>query len=161
MQVLSIMAAFGPVAVGTITYFYQKKQHRQNGLMEVFKILSSEEHRDAREVVYRQYEDYAKTKEFKVFFVQGVGRVKADFDIVGTLTKTGNVDKVNFFRQFGPSAYLCWQRLKDHIQHERRLRNFPHYMRDFEWLAKEAKSVWLKENIDLTTVNVYDKEEIK
>jgi hypothetical protein len=29
MQVLSIMAAFGAVAVGTITYFYQKKQHRQ------------------------------------------------------------------------------------------------------------------------------------
>jgi hypothetical protein len=34
-------------------------------------------------------------------------------------------------------------------------------MRDFEWLAREAKSVWLKENIDPTTVNVYDKEEIK
>ena len=87
-------------------------------------------------------------------------KVRADFDIFGTLIRARSIDKKNFLRQFGPNAYLCWRRLEDHINDERRRRNFEPYMRDFEWVAKEADRYWHgvksnKKNIELSEVNVY------
>jgi hypothetical protein len=151
------MAPFIAAGVALLTYFFFRKQHQANGLLEAFKILGTDEHRKARRKVYRLDETYSKTKEPSSFHVPEVEKVRADFDLIGTLIKTGSVDKKNFLRQYGPNAYLCWKRLKVNIDKERELRDFQYYMRDFEWLANEADRYWQWEGVDLSKVRVHDK----
>jgi hypothetical protein len=155
-DISAILAALG---VGVATYFLLLKQHQANGLLEAFKVLGTEEHREARKSVYRLYDKYQKENDLKIFFGdKNVEIVRGDFDLMGTLIRSKSIHKKNFLRQFGPTAYLCWKRLEGHIDEERTRRKFPPYMRDFEWIATEAEKFWRNDEdgkIELADINVY------
>lgn len=163
-SIVSLTSAVAPFFAGVIaliTYLFFRSQRQTNGLLEAFKILNTDEHRNARRKVFQIYESYKKTNELRMFFVPDVEKVRADFDLMGTLVKSKTVNKKQFLRQFGPSAYLCWNRLRDHIHNERQLRNFDPFMSDFQWLIEQAEIYWQHQGYDISKIRVHLSEPIK
>ena len=156
VQVSSIVAPFIAGGVALMTYFFFKHQHQANGLFEAFKILNTEQHRNARTTVYRLYRTYLENRDLNIFFVDDVRRVRADYDQMGTMIRARSINKKQFLRQYGASAYLCWKFLEDHIQHERELRNFLPFMTDFEWLVQQAIRYWQSQGEDLSKIRIHE-----
>lgn len=97
-----------------------------------------------------------KKQNLAVFDQPEVEDVRAGFDVIGILVKSGNVGRELFMIEFGPLAYRSWEYLKDHIENERKphKRNFEYFMENFEWLANEANKYW-KDKKDLSETKLY------
>lgn len=122
------------------------KHHQVRGLLEVFKTLDSEVHREFRKTVFILYFDYYKSGNVKIFKNNNaVANVRADFDIMGKLVKSENIDRNEFLEEYGSLVYRCWRCLEDHIKDERKDRNFPPFMTWFKWLADEGYKYWKDE----------------
>jgi hypothetical protein len=155
-EVSTIIAPFTVGVIALITYLFFRYQHQANGLLEAFKVLNTEQHRTARAKVYQLHKSYKVNKDLNIFFIEEVRKVRADYDQMGTMVRGHSIDKKQFLRQYGPSAYLCWKFLEDHIKYERELRNFPPYMVDFQWLVEQAMKYWQKQGQDLSTVRIHN-----
>jgi hypothetical protein len=66
----------------------------------------------------------------------------ADFDILGKLVHSKNIDREEFLEVYGSLAYRCWRCLEDHVTAERDQRNFPPFMTWFQWLGTEGYNYW-------------------
>jgi hypothetical protein len=154
---IHIVSPAATLIIAFVANWYLKRQLQINGLQDAFKILNSRDHRNSRRRVYELHNEYLKNKNLAVFDQVEVEDVRADFDVIGILVKSGNVDKELFMIEFGPLAYRCWTYLKEHIEDERKphKRNFEYYMENFEWLADEADKYW-KHKKDLSKTNLYD-----
>src|SRR5438093_7046950 len=155
MNWLGIFSLIATIVIGFSTTYatirYRNKQHQINGLLEAFKILNTGEHRTSRRKVYDLYLQYEKNKDVTMFENSPeVVDVRADFDVIGTLVKSGNVNEKLFLIEYGPLAYRCWKYLKNHIEAERKKRNFGPFMMNFEDLAKKADNFWSKRGYDLS-----------
>lgn len=134
-----------------------EEQHQVQGLLDAFRILDSREHRESRRRVYQLYHEYMKNnKHVEIFKGPEVEDVRADFDIMGKLVRTSNIHKEDFLDEYGALAYRCWKCLKDHIEHERTIRNFKPFMTHFEWLANEAYNYWKDKGYDLAKTSLYN-----
>lgn len=151
------LAIASPLAVGIVGYANirtlreqvrnNKKQHQVHGLLDAFKILDSPEHRGFRKrvfVLYFEYQEHGIVEIFKN--EEAVANVRADFDIMGKLVESNNIDRKEFLEEFGSLAYWCWKCLEDHIAEERKQRNFEPFMTWFEWLATEGYNYWKDEH---------------
>ena len=85
----------------------------------------------------------------EIFTGDEVEYVRADFDIMGKLVDSENIDKQDFLEEYGPLAYRCWKCLEDHIIYQRKLRNFPPFMKYFEQLAGTSYEHWQKQGYNL------------
>jgi hypothetical protein len=120
-----------------------KKQHQVQGLLEAFKILDSPKHREFRKrviVLYFEYHEHGLVGIFRN--EEAVANVRADFDILGKLVESENIDRNDFLEEFGSLAYWCWRCLEDHIMDERKRRKFDPFMTWFEWLGKQGYKYW-------------------
>ena len=163
---LGICSLIATVIIGFTTTFatirYRNKQRQMNGLLEAFKILNTREHRSSRKKVYELYLRYEKSKDVTVFENSAeVIDVRADFDVIGTLVKSGNVNEKLFLIEYGPLAYRCWVYLKNHIEAERKKRNFDPFMENFEDLAEKAHKFWLKKGHDVSKTLLYSPENLE
>jgi hypothetical protein len=148
---LGISSLIATIFIGVATLRYRSKQHQINGLLDAFKILNTREHRTSRTKVYELYIQYERNKDVTIFDNNPeVVDVRADFDVIGTLIKSGNVDEKLFLIEYGPLAYRCWKYLKKHVEAERKKRNFKPFMMNFEALAKKADKFWSKKGHDLS-----------
>jgi hypothetical protein len=161
-DIVAAFGAFGVVVLGIVTFWFYRKEHRLNGLVQAFKVLNNQEHRDAREMVYATFALYNKNKNLKIF-VEGdsdgakesTETVRADFDQMGALVQNGTIQKQGFLQVYGETTYRCWNALQDHIREEGKQRNFEHYMENFEWLSNEATKFWQKKGVNLTSIVRY------
>jgi hypothetical protein len=163
---LGISSLIATIIIGFTTTFatirYRNKQRQMNGLLEAFKILNTREHRSSRKKVYELYLRYEKSKDVTVFENSAeVIDVRADFDVIGTLVKSGNVNEKLFLIEYGPLAYRCWVYLKNHIETERKKRNFDPFMENFEDLAEKAHKFWLKKGHDVSKTLLYSPENLE
>jgi site-specific recombinase len=110
--------------VGVFAYLFSQRKHKVEGLMDAFKILNSNEHREGRKRVFQVADMYDKDKNIKVFSQPEVKRVMADFNVIGTLIKAGNIGRNLFLDEYGPTAYRCWKRVKPYIEDERKTQKF-------------------------------------
>src|SRR6266511_1943630 len=149
VDMAALATAILVAVVGIITYSFQKKHSQLTGLVQSFKLLNDEEHRDAREKVYELFEQYQENKDVKIFRNKYAEMVRADLDQVGSLVRSGTIQKRGFYEAYGYNAFICWKSLRDHIMDERKRRNFNSYMENFEWLASEASKWWKKKGVDL------------
>ena len=151
MNWLGIFSLIATIIIGFTTIRYRNKQHQINGLLDAFRILNTREHRTSRRKVYDLYIEYEKNKDVRTFDNSPeVVDVRADFDVIGTLVKSGNINEKLFLIEYGPLAYRCWKYLKNHIEAERKKRNFDPFMMNFESLAGKADNFWLKRGYDLS-----------
>src|SRR5437867_8416722 len=151
MNWLGIFSLIATTIIAIATISYRNKQRQINGLLDAFKILNTREHRSSRRKVYELYLEYEKNKDIRIFDDSPeVVDVRADFDIIGTLVKSGNINEKLFLIEYGPLAYRCWKYLKKHIEVERKKRNFDPFMKNFEDLAEKADKFWSKKGHDLS-----------
>lgn len=151
MNGLGIFSLIATIIIGYVTIRYRNKQHQINGLLDAFRILNTREHRTSRRKVYDLYLQYEKNKDVRIFDNNPeVVDVRADFDVIGTLVKSGNINEKLFLIEYGPLAYRCWKYLKNHIVAERKKRNFDPFMMNFEDLAEKAGKFWSKRGYDLS-----------
>ena len=162
--ILGIISPVVTAVIGLIAYKMIKKQfafaqrqHQVQGLLDAFKILDTDEHRNSRSRVYALYFEYLDTKQIKSFKgSKDVERVRGDFDVIGILVKTENIHKNDFLEMYGALAYKCWHCLKADIENERDSRNFPKFMYYFQWLANASHNYWLQNNdVDLSMIKLY------
>jgi len=151
MNWLGIFSLIATIIIAIATISYRNKQLQINGLLDAFKILNTREHRSSRRKVYELYLEYEKNKDIRIFDDSPeVVDVRADFDVIGTLVKSGNINEKLFLIEYGPLAYRCWKYLKKHIEVERKKRNFDPFMKNFEDLAEKADKFWSKKGHDLS-----------
>jgi hypothetical protein len=151
MNWLGIFSLIATIIIAIATISYRNKQHQISGLLDAFKILNTREHRSSRKKVYALYIEYEKNKDIRIFDDSPeVVDVRADFDVIGTLVKSGNINEKLFLIEYGPLAYRCWKYLKKHVEAERKKRNFEPFMINFEELAEKADKFWSKKGHDLS-----------
>jgi hypothetical protein len=162
--ILGIISPVVTAVIGLIAYKMIKKQfasaqtqHQVQGLLDAFKILDTDEHRNSRSMVYALYFEYLDTKQLKSFKgSKDVESVRGAFDVMGILVKTENIHKNDFLEMYGVLAYRCWQCLKADIENERDSRNFPKFMYYFQWLANASHNYWFQNNdVDLSRIKLY------
>ena len=145
MAILTVADISGIAVVGLViaTVYYQKRERRFAGLIESFKLLNGKEQREARLKLFEAYHKYKKANDLGIFqdeiYREYVERVIHDFDEVGSLVRNGLISKNAFFDVFWNTTIRCWNASKVTIDHRRSSRDFPHYMINFEMLAKEAE----------------------
>jgi len=95
--------------------------------------LNSREHRTSRRKVYELCIEFEKNKDVGIFDGSPeVVDVRADFDVIGTLVESENINEKLFLIEYGPLAYRCWKYLKKHVEAERKERNFDPFMKNFQ-----------------------------
>jgi hypothetical protein len=143
--ILTIADIAGVAIVGLVivTVYYQKRERKFDGMMEVFKLLNGTEQRESRLKLFEAYHMYKKTKDLGIFQTEiyriYVERTIHDMDEIGSLVRNGLVSKGLFFDVFWNITVRCWNASKEFIGYRRSTRQFPHYMINFETLAKEAE----------------------
>lgn len=148
---LGIASIIATILIGIAALRYRNKQHQIKGLLDAFKILNTREHRISRRKVYELYLQYEKSNDVTIFDNSPeVVDVRADFDVIGTLVKSGNIEEKLFLIEYGPLVYRCWKFLTEHVKSERKKRNFDPFMRNFEDLAEKADKFWSKKGYDLS-----------
>jgi len=157
LGILSLIATGIIATVAVVAQRLLQKQHQINGVLDAFKILNSREHRNSRKKVYELYREYEQSNDLGIFDDKAeVEDVRADFDVIGILVKSGNIDKELIMIEYGPLAYRCWNYLERHVKAERQKRNFGPFMKNFEWLADEAHKYWKDKKKDLSETKLYD-----
>lgn len=135
----------GTIIILSIQFYFSRKKHQVQGLLEAFKILDNEDHRKYRRKVFEVYLDYHEKGDLKLLEQVEVATVMADFDIIGKLVDSGNIDRNQFLEEYGSLVYRCWKCLKPHVEKERVDRGFPAFMVWFEWLADQGYMYWKEE----------------
>lgn len=137
------------IIILSMQFYFARKQHRVQGLLEAFKILDNDPHRAFRKKVFDAYFIYHNFGEIEIFrmpdYRDAIANVMADFDIMGKLVDSGNIDRKQFLEEYGSLVYRCWKCLKPHIEKERTEREFPAFMVWFKWLADEGYTYWKDE----------------
>jgi len=146
LEGILIIADIGGVAIVglvIVTVYYQKRERNFDGIMEVFKLLNGTEQRESRLKLFEAYHMYKKTKDLGIFqneiYRTYVERTIHDMDEIGSLVRNGLVSKGLFLDVFWNITVRCWNASKEFIGYRRSSRQFPHYMINFETLAKEAE----------------------
>ena len=125
---MAAVAASIAAIVGFFSFWYYRKEHRLNGLVQAFKLLNDSKHREARYRVYSAFASYKNNKNIDMFVDEHqkefTETVRADFDQMGVLVKA--IQKQGFLQAYGETSYKCWNALRDHVHNERKLRNFEH-----------------------------------
>jgi len=141
--IITDIAGVAIVGLVIVTVYYQKRERKFDGMMEVFKLLNGKEQRESRLKLYEAYHTYKKTSDLGVFqseiYREYVERTINDMDEIGSLVRNGLVSKGLFFDVFWNTTIRCWNASKEFIGYRRSSRQFPHYMINFETLAKEAE----------------------
>jgi hypothetical protein len=134
-----------------------KSQQQVEFLLQAFRILDTEQHRNSRTRVYVSYFDYLDTGELKSFKGSAdVQTLRADFDLIGKLVESESIEKEEFLEEYGSLAYRCWKCLEADINDERDSRNFKPFMTYFQWLANEAFQYWKDKGEDLSMTKLYN-----
>ena len=146
------------VGIGTIialfkTHYHQKNQDQISALMEIFKTISDEEHRNARRITYRAKNEYEKKqKDITVFrreeYYKAISGTASHFNQIGILIQKEIIPEEEFLDLYADTVIYCWKSLQEHIENEQNIRKNNSYMNYFEWLGEQAEKYWLKNHPD-------------
>jgi hypothetical protein len=157
---VGIISTAAVLITGIFTIYFLRKQHQVQGLLEAFRILDTEQHRNSRTNVYALYFEYLDTGKLKSFKGSAdVQTVRADFDVLGKLVESNNIQKKEFLEMYGSLAYRCWKCLEKDIMDERGSRGFKPFMTYFKWLAEQADNYWKDKGEDLSKTKLYHPDE--
>lgn len=167
------VAAFTAIAAVTITslIFFrymkkhekesidlQKKQNRFAALIELFKLLNDNAHRNARRRCINLYGVNEELKQWNILEFMNATKdkkqidhnylhtihlesreiVKADFDQIGSLVIEEIIYEKEFLNIYWYEVLKCWKAVFDDIQERREKENY-NYMKNFEYLMNKAE----------------------
>lgn len=148
--VLTFADIAGIAAIGLVVaiVYFQSRQRKFAGLIEIFKLLNGKEQREARAMLFEAYRKYKETGDDSIFddisYKEYVNRTISDFNEVGALVKKGLVSTNLFLDVYWNVTIRCWNASEVIIHKRRKSRNYDEYMISFEALAKDADRYRIK-----------------
>jgi hypothetical protein len=143
--ILTFADIAGVAAIGLVVamVYFQSRQRKFAGLIEIFKLLNGKEQREARAMLFEAYRKYKETGDDSIFddesYKEYVNRTISDFNEVGALVKKGLVSTNLFLDVYWNITLRCWNASKVIIHKRRKSRNYNDYMISFEVLARDAE----------------------
>jgi hypothetical protein len=135
----------GVAAIGLVVavVYFQSRQRKFSGLIELFKLLNGKEQRDARAMLFEAYRKYKETGNNSIFddelYKEYVNRTISDFNEVGALVKKGLVSTNLFLDVYWNITLRSWNASRIVILKRRISRNYDEYMINFEMLARNVE----------------------
>lgn len=143
--ILTLADIAGVAAIGLVVavVYFQSRQRKFAGLIEIFKLLNGKEQREARAMLFEAYRKYKVTGNDSIFddefYKEYVNRTISDFNEVGALVKKGLVSTNLFLDVYWNITLRSWNASRIIIQKRRTSRNYYEYMINFEVLASDAE----------------------
>lgn len=143
--ILTFADIAGVAAIGLVVavVYFQSRQRKFAGLIEIFKLLNGKEQREARAMLFEAYRKYKVTGNDSIFddefYKEYVNRTISDFNEVGALVKKGLVSTNLFLDVYWNITLRSWNASRMIIQKRRTSRNYYEYMINFEVLASDAE----------------------
>ena len=143
--VLTFADIAGVAAIGLVVavVYFQSRQRKFSGLIEIFKLLNGKEQREARAMLFDAYRKYRETGNDFIFddefYKEYVNRTISDFNEVGALVKKGLVSTNLFLDVYWNITLRSWNASRIVILKRRISRNYDEYMINFEMLARNAE----------------------
>ena len=143
--ILTLADIAGVAAIGLVVavVYFQSRQRKFAGLIEIFKLLNGKEQREARAMLFEAYRKYKETGNDSIFddefYKEYVNRTISDFNEVGALVKNGLVSTNLFLDVYWNITLRSWNASRIIIQKRRTSRNYNEYMINFEVLANDAE----------------------
>jgi hypothetical protein len=143
--ILTFADVAGVAAIGLVVavVYFQSRQRKFAGLIEIFKLLNGKEQREARAMLFEAYRKYKETGDDSIFddefYKEYVNRTISDFNEVGALVKKGLVSTNLFLDVYWNITLRSWNASRIIIQKRRVSRNYDEYMINFEVLATDAE----------------------
>lgn len=143
--ILTFADIAGVAAIGLVVsvVYFQSRQRKFAGLIEIFKLLNGKEQREARAMLFEAYRKYKETGNDSIFddefHKEYVNRAISDFNEVGALVKKGLVSTNLFLDVYWNITLRSWNASRIIIQKRRGSRNYDEYMINFEVLARDAE----------------------
>jgi hypothetical protein len=143
--ILTFADIAGVAAIGLVVavVYFQSRQRKFAGLIEIFKLLNGKEQREARAMLFEAYRKYKETGNDSIFddefYKEYVNRTISDFNEVGALVKAGLVSMNLFLDVYWNITLRSWNASRIIIQKRRISRNYDEYMINFEVLANDAE----------------------
>jgi hypothetical protein len=143
--ILTFADIAGVAAIGLVVavVYFQSRQRKFAGLIEIFKLLNGKEQREARAMLFEAYRKYKETGNDSIFddefYKEYVNRTISDFNEVGALVKAGLVSMNMFLDVYWNITLRSWNASRIIIQKRRISRNYDEYMINFEVLANDAE----------------------
>ena len=143
--ILTFADIAGVAAIGLVVavVYFQSRQRKFAGLIEIFKLLNGKEQREARAMLFEAYRKYKVTGNDSIFddefYKEYVNRTISDFNEVGALVKKGLVSTNLFLDVYWNITLRSWNASRIIIQKRRTSRNYNEYMINFEVLASDAE----------------------
>jgi hypothetical protein len=143
--ILTFADIAGVAAIGLVVavVYFQSRQRKFAGLIEIFKLLNGKEQREARAMLFEAYRKYKVTGNDSIFddefYKEYVNRTISDFNEVGALVKKGLVSTNLFLDVYWNITLRSWNASRIIIQKRRTSRNYYEYMINFEVLAGDAE----------------------
>lgn len=143
--ILTFADIAGVAAIGLVVavVYFQSRQRKFTGLIEIFKLLNGKEQREARAMLFEAYRKYKVTGNDSIFddefYKEYVNRTISDFNEVGALVKKGLVSTNLFLDVYWNITLRSWNASRIIIQKRRTSRNYYEYMINFEVLASDAE----------------------
>lgn len=143
--ILTIADIAGVAAIGLVVavVYFQSRQRKFAGLIEIFKLLNGKEQREARAMLFEAYRRYKETGDDSIFddeyYKEFVNRTISDFNEVGALVKKGLVSTNLFLDVYWNITLRSWNASRIIIKKRRISRNYDEYMINFEVLANDAE----------------------
>jgi hypothetical protein len=123
--------------------YFQSRQRKFSGLIELFKLLNGKEQREARAMLFEAYRKYKETGNNSIFddepYMEYVNRTISDFNEVGALVKKGLVSTNLFLDVYWNITLRSWNASRIVILKRRISRNYDEYMINFEMLARNVE----------------------
>jgi hypothetical protein len=143
--ILTFADIAGVTAIGLVVavVYFQSRQRKFAGLIEIFKLLNGKEQREARAMLFEAYRKYKETGNDSIFddefYKEYVNRTISDFNEVGALVKAGLVSMNLFLDVYWNITLRSWNASRIIIQKRRISRNYDEYMINFEVHANGAE----------------------
>ena len=143
--ILTFADIAGVAAIGLVVavVYFQSRQRKFAGLIEIFKLLNGKEQREARAMLFEAYRKYKETGNDSIFddefYREYVNRTISDFNEVGALVKKGLVSTNLFLDVYWNITLRSWNASRIILQKRRTSRNYNEYMKNFEVLANDAE----------------------
>jgi len=143
--ILTFADIAGVAAIGLVVaiVYFQSRQRKFTGLIEIFKLLNGKEQREARAMLFEAYRKYKETGDDSIFdtefYREYVNRTLSDFNEVGALVRKGLVSTSLFLDVYWNITLRSWNASKVIIYKRRTSRNYDDYMINFEVLARDAE----------------------
>jgi hypothetical protein len=143
--ILTFADIAGVTAIGLVVavVYFQSRQRKFAGLIEIFKLLNGKEQREARAMLFEAYRKYKETGNDSIFddefYKEYMNRTISDFNEVGALVKAGFVSMNLFLDVYWNITLRSWNASRIIIQKGRISRNYDEYMINFEVLANDAE----------------------